>query len=137
MKVEGTRPGGAASIRKDPKGSGSGFAEALRTEGPGAPAAVAAALPTGAIDGLLALQEIGDATSDRKAAARGDEILDRLEELRQGLLLGRIAPDRLARLAELSRGAASTASDPRLREVLGEIELRAEVELAKLRPDAP
>jgi hypothetical protein len=133
MKVEGSRPAGATPIRKDSKGGGRGeFADSLRTGASAAPAPVAAAAPPGGIEGLFALQEVSDPTADSQAAARGGEILDRLDELRRGLLLGQISPDRLAQLARLSRDASRQASDPRLKEVLDEIELRAEVELAKL-----
>ncbi len=133
-KVEGSRSAGPAAIRKEAK-SGSGFADALRTE-PVAPAAQAGApAPLTGIEGLLALQQIDDGSTDRRAASRADEILDRLDDLRHGMLLGRIPPDRLGQLARLARDAQRRASDPKLAEILGEIELRAEVELAKLQQD--
>ena len=138
MKVEGTKPGGAPPIRKDARSGGTGgFAGVLRTGEPVPSAAVGAAAPVSGIEGLLALQEVDHATADQRAAARGDEILDRLEDLRRGLLLGRIGPDRLGQLARLSRDASRQAGDPRLKAVLDEIELRAEVELAKLQQEQP
>jgi hypothetical protein len=82
---------------------------------------------------LFALQEVPDATAGRKRAlARGHRLLDRLDELRLGLLLGHIARDKLADLARLARDGGQEVDDPNLREILAEIELRAEVELAKL-----
>ncbi len=89
----------------------------------------------GGIDALFAMQNVADALDDRGAAARGEEILDRLEDLRRGLLLGRIGRDKLGRLAALSSAGAQSATDPRLRDLLLEIDLRAQVELAKLQVD--
>ena len=57
---------------------------------------------------------------------------DRLEELRLGLLSGTIAADRLDRILELVQRERDSAVDPKLQEVLCEIEVRASVELAKL-----
>jgi hypothetical protein len=55
-----------------------------------------------------------------------------LEELRIGLLLGHIPRDRLADLSRMVRDRREDAEDPQLAALLDEIELRAEVELAKL-----
>jgi hypothetical protein len=53
--------------------------------------------------------------------------------LKLGLLRGSISGERLAQLAQLARAGRALTDDPGLDEVLGEIELRAAVELAKLR----
>lgn len=85
------------------------------------------------VGGLLALQEVPDSTEGRsKGLARADEMLDLLEEVRKGLLLGAIPVARLKMLAQMARGQRERGEDPRLLEILEEIELRAEVELAKL-----
>ena len=62
----------------------------------------------------------------------GAEILDRLEEIRRGLLMGSIPKDRLQELAHLVREKRERGADPVVSRLLDEIELRAEVELAKL-----
>ena len=49
-----------------------------------------------------------------------------------GLLTGGLSRDRLAKLAQMLRQPRDQALDPEVAEVLAEIELRAEVELAKL-----
>jgi hypothetical protein len=85
------------------------------------------------IEALMALQEVPDAMAQRKRAlARGDRMLDRLDDLRRGLLLGHISRDKLSDLARLAGESSSQVDDPALAEVLQEIELRAQVELAKL-----
>ena len=88
----------------------------------------------GSVEALLAVQGAGDALDGGQAAGvvRAEDLLDRLEDIRVGLLLGRFSKGRLealvGRLAE-SRGAVA---DERLSGLLDEIELRAKVELAKL-----
>ena len=84
------------------------------------------------VDSLLALQEVDDA-SDRpaKARQRADEILDRLDKVRHGLLAGAFSRNDLKSLARLVRIEKLEVNDPKLTEILDQIELRAEIELAK------
>lgn len=94
-----------------------------------APAAVAS------VDALLAAQSVGGTLEEevrRRMIRRGEDILDRLEELRGSLLAGSVPKERLIQLAQMVRARRDTVSDPRLATILDEIELRAEVELAKL-----
>jgi hypothetical protein len=69
------------------------------------------------------------------AKARGEELLERLEELRQGLLTGHLSADKLDALVSLVGNERALTSDPGLAETLNEIELLAKVELAKLGRD--
>lgn len=136
MKIDPNRPVGTGPVRRDGKVSGgSGFADNLPVGDGGdqGPAAVAPSKALAGLEALFALQEVPDATAGRKRAlARGHKLLDRLDDLRLGLLLGHIARDKLAELARLAREGSQEVDDPTLREILSEIELRAEVELAKL-----
>ena len=136
MKIESNRPVGPAGIRKDGKRSGSsGFADALRPEEGTSTQAVSGPAALSGIEGLFALQEVPDAGGERsKQFARADEMLDRLDDLKRGLLLGSIGPSKLADLARLAKEGSAQISDPKVREVLQDIELRARVELAKLEP---
>jgi hypothetical protein len=80
--------------------------------------------------GILALQqEWSPAEADAAARRRGHAILKELEGLQLGLLGGAVDANRLSRLALLAEGEAG--ADPVLREILGEITLRARVELAR------
>ncbi len=98
-----------------------------------APAAAGAAGAPAPVDALLALQEVPDALAGRaQAKRRGEALLDQLEQLRLGLLAGRLPRERLERLLRLAAERREEFDDPRLSEVLAEIELRAAVELAKL-----
>lgn len=134
MKVEANRSVGTTGIRKDGKTkSTSGFADNLRTEEEAPASAVSATPALSGIEVLMALQEVPDAMAKRKRAlARGDKMLDRLDDLRRGLLLGHISHDKLSDLARMAGESAAEVDDPALRDVLQEIELRAQVELAKL-----
>lgn len=91
--------------------------------------------PLGGMDALLSVQCISDATEEQnrqRMLRRGEEMLDRLDELRQGLLEGRLSRENLSAMSRLARDRRSETDDPHLRSILGEIELRAEIELAKL-----
>ena len=140
MKVEPSAPRPAATVRKTAGGSASaagsgGFAKALNEtksgHGPQMPVSVGMA----DVSTVLALQEAPDATtrnrSRQRAKERGNLMLDHLEELRMGLLLGTIPLAKLETLAQLVRAKREQIDDPKLLAILDEIELRAAVELAK------
>ena len=134
MRVDSNRPVRAPATRRDAKsGAGlvGGFAEALDDAGPaGAPAP---AVPVSGAGALFALQEVPDATAQRrKAVARASQMLDRLDDIQLGLIDGAIDRRSLSDLAAAARSARSDTGDPALQGVLDEIELRAAVELAKL-----
>ena len=90
------------------------------------------------IDALLAAQSVGDSLEEesrKRMVKRGEDLLDQLEELRHGLLMGEIPKEKLVALGEMVRSRRDSVSDPHLAAILDEIELRAEVELAKLTRD--
>ena len=77
--------------------------------------------------------ELEMADSDKKHAnSRAVLILDRLEDIRQGLLIGAISKPRLEELAATIKETRDSALNPEMSDILDEIELRAKVELAKL-----
>jgi hypothetical protein len=95
-------------------------------------ASVNGARPMGGVDALLALQEVDDSGERRqRSRKRGDDLLDRLDDIRHGLLIGGVPRAALQNLSELVRARRQEIADPQLQEVLDEIELRAAVELAK------
>lgn len=90
--------------------------------------------PVVSMDSILSLQEVGDSTEEesrRQLYRRGEDILDRLSEIQAEILSGAISVDRLQNLAQLLRTRRETVEDPRLQQIIDEIELRAEVEIAK------
>ena len=86
-----------------------------------------------AVDSILMLQGIDDSTSGRsKGLAQGEQLLDMLDQVRDGLLAGGVPRATLNRLASTLGKRQDSFADPHLQGVLDEIELRARVELAKL-----
>lgn len=87
----------------------------------------------GGIDALVALQGIEDATERRRrAVGRGRRALDVLDEVRLGLLGGQLDSSMLGRLKALSADLKQGTGDQGLDSVLAEIDLRVEVEIAKM-----
>jgi len=91
------------------------------------------------VGGILAAQAVDPAAGQgpdyqerKRRARRGEDILERLDEVRKGLLVGSVPKDRLGELARLVREKREKGADPLISQLLDEIELRAEVELAKL-----
>ena len=139
MKV--TRLGGTketSSAKHKSKGAGDrgAFAENL-IETQVSPSAAAApdATTVSAADAVLTAQNVGDSLDDtpqrRRLTEFADDILGRLEELRLGILMGRFSKEKLADLAQRLRQKRQQSTDPKLNEIIHEIELRAEVEIAK------
>lgn len=109
----------------------SDFSEVLQGGEPqrGTPASANAASP---LDALLSLQEVTPEPISRQAAEQhGKALLDELDRLRHQLLNGNATPEVLTRLSDMASARKGEVQDPRLREIIEEIELRAAVELAK------
>jgi hypothetical protein len=84
------------------------------------------------LDALMALQGVEDPTERKKrAVAKGRNALDVLDDLKVAVLDGTLDPSTLARLKVASEGLSEGSGDPGLDSVLGEIDLRVAVELAK------
>ncbi|MBO89463.1 MAG: flagellar assembly protein FliX [Rickettsiales bacterium] len=141
MKIDRTSSVSSSPIKRSERSqkSGSGkFAKEVTVKGnSGDP--VSAAAPVHAVDALLAIQEVDDATTNGgNAQGRqwGGEVLDRLETIRLGILGGAIPISELQAIAELVERQREIVTDPALQSLLDEIELRARVELAKFERDS-
>ena len=139
MKIDPTQVRPAATRRTGAAQptSGGGFAAALHEESAtaGGNGAVGGSVGLSGVSTILALQGAPDSTERRarqRAVQRGDAMLDELEQIRLGLLLGAVPRGRLEQLAHLVRARREQVDDPQLIAILDEIELRAAVELAKL-----
>lgn len=93
----------------------------------------AAPRAAGGIDALLALQGVEEDPAERRkrSVARGRTALDVLDDLKIGLLAGSLDSSTVARLRTAAADLKSSSGDAGLDQVLAEIELRVEVELAK------
>ncbi|CAN1545829.1 flagellar assembly regulator FliX [Rhabdaerophilaceae bacterium] len=87
----------------------------------------------GGLEALIALQS-EDTTRERRRRTmrRGQGLLDLLDELKIALLSGHLPAELQNRLSQAMRDE-SFSGDPRLDSILEGIDLRAAVELAKLR----
>ena len=84
----------------------------------------------GGLDTLLALQAVEEpGEKRRRAVKRGRSALD---ALKLGLLSGTLDTGALARLKSVASGLSEATGDPGLDTVMAEIDLRVEVELAKI-----
>lgn len=143
MKIGGVDQGKGVDRAKRKKGvsggSGSSFADQLRGASGNTSASVSETgmVDHGALEGvdaLLAMQEVGDATEEKargQASRYGEDLLNRLNVIQDALLVGAIPKDKLMDMAHKLRSGRVKIQDPRLNDILDEIELRVEVEIAK------
>jgi hypothetical protein len=96
----------------------------------------APAMVTG-VDVIVALQAIEQPDDRRRrAVATGDRILDLLDQLKLGMLSGRVSISDLEKLKRTIERQQLQDNDPELNDILKQINLRAHVELAKLKGSA-
>ena len=98
-------------------------------------ASLTAASGVSSSDALLAIQMAGDDEEQeirKKLLKRGKNLIEKLEEIRDGLLLGSISRESLINISRMVKERRYESAEPRLKEIMDEIELRVEVELAKL-----
>lgn len=134
MRVYAPRqPSYAPASTASRRGAGAAFALAAENT-PRAAADANAPRPAAGIEVLIALQAIDEAGERRRRAVKqGRSALDALDALKVGLLGGEIDPGALVRLKNAAAELSQHTGDARLDGILGEIGLRAAVELAKLR----
>lgn len=134
MKVQGPSATSSTTSAKRTNGAtAAGFS--LPTENISAPIAkpISAANAIGNIGALLAAQAIPDeAEKRRRATRRANSLLDQLDEVRVATLSGSVSKHHLANLSRTLKEQAGQIDDEKLQSILQEVELRAEVELAKL-----
>ncbi len=88
------------------------------------------------LDALLALQEVGDATqkpAKNRMKERSGAILDKLEQIRIKMLCGTLTVGHMIDVADVVATHREKIDDPALTAIMDEIDLRAQVELAKMR----
>ncbi|MBL8697265.1 MAG: flagellar assembly protein FliX [Alphaproteobacteria bacterium] len=136
MKVDSS-PGlrGPAPTRRGDRAAARGGEFARHLEDAGATssgAPVAGVAGATGVASILSLQEVDDATTGRRQAVlRAQTLLDRLDELRHGLLMGTLSRSQLGELARLVGMRRGQVQDPRLQALLDDVDLRVQVEIAK------
>jgi hypothetical protein len=134
MRVEATvrraavaRPGTSGGANR----GGGGFTVVVNNDAP-PPSAAPESAAAGGVGALLALQAVADPLTERRRAVKGGrDLLDALDEIKLALLEGRLPAERIERLAA-AVGTCPPTGEAGLDGVLAAIDLRAQVELAKL-----
>ena len=133
MRIQGTSAPATAAASSGTRRSASGTFSLDGENTARAASATSGMRIIGGIDALLALQGVDEpGERRRKAVRRGRTALDALDALKLGLLSGTLDTAALARLKAVTSGLGEPTGDAALDTVLAEIELRVEVELAKI-----
>ncbi|MDD3182261.1 MAG: flagellar assembly protein FliX [Alphaproteobacteria bacterium] len=133
-RIDGTSPiRSTTPVRRTNKASGSSsssFSKHLDETDESSGVHGAAAL--GGVNGMLDLQEVDDALARAaRGKLRAEDLLEKLDDLRMDLLTGALSKTKLQRLSDVVNSHRAEVSDPKLNNILDEIDLRAQVELAK------
>jgi hypothetical protein len=137
MKVEG--PSGSKGVSSSKKAgsvsSADGSFEDFIAQAPKGAQGAAPTRSIARVDALLAVQGAETATeraARRRMHERGDDILKELDRLRMGILTGNLTLGQVIDIADVVASHREKINDPRLTAVLDEIDMRAQIELAKL-----
>lgn len=134
MKIQsGSGPSAAAAPARSQGQAGAAFTAGVGEVREAAPAGPANSIgPLTSLDALLALQEApGPMERRRRAVKRAGRLLDILDSVKLSLLEGGDASAMLRDLKTTVDESRMGADDPRLDDLLEEIDTRAAVELAK------
>lgn len=125
-----------SSSSKTKKFSSAGnFASYLSSTDKAAPSVVSGLSSLAFNDAILSTQFAHDEEKKEKKKQlikRADSLIEKLEDMRECLLIGYIPRDMLVDISRFVKSQKIDAGDAVLSELVGEIELRVEVELAKL-----
>jgi Class II flagellar assembly regulator len=133
MKIEGSGRVESSGVRRVSKSTTSSSFSVSDTSEQERAVTVAGPGPIASVESILTLQGLDDSTSGRsKSISHGEQLLEMLDQVRDGLLAGGIPRSTLNRLASAVSRRQDGFADPKLQTVLDEIDLRARVELAKL-----
>ncbi len=139
MKIEGpNKAGKAGSASKTSKSGPTGstaFSGLLSTDETEAPAHTVAAGAIAGIDALLMAQEAEDPTereSRKRMKKRASDLLEELDKIKIGMLAGTLSVGNMIDIADVVASHRERLKDPMLSSLLDEIDLRAQIEIAKM-----
>lgn len=136
MKIKGPNRVTTSNVKRAKSKSSvdkSAFGKSLSTEETQAASAMSGTAPITSVNSLLALQEMPTATTGKsKAVKHAEGLIEHLDAIRHGLLLGQISKQRLSNIVKALETQREKNLDPELVQIINDIELRAKVELAKL-----
>lgn len=132
MRIYGPNGAALATAPKSARRAGGGSFSVSEEESTRSSGATSSLRSVSTLDALMALQGVDDPTERKKrAVAKGRNALDVLDDLKVGLIDGSVDGSTLARLKVAAEGLSDGSGDTALDQVLGEIDLRVAVELAK------
>lgn len=137
MKIDGTgsvRTNAPRRKNDADQAAGGDFAAQLGATPKTTAPAVSGSPQITSVGALLALQESGDERPEtqKNELDRAEDLLDRLDRIRIGILTGTISRTDLMALVSRLDARRRDGVEPRLAGLIDEIETRARVELAKL-----
>lgn len=115
--------------------SGEIFADYLKGVGVNNSTEVSATGAVATAGAIFATQMVDDEEERqirKKLLKKANTLLDNLEEIRQEIIFGAVSKEKLIEISRLVKQKDADTNDEKLKEILAEIELRVEVELAKL-----
>lgn len=128
---------GTSKSKKTPQGSGvDGSFSDMLTAGLSQASTAAPSQSIAQVDALLAIQGAEDPThgaAKKRMCARADGLLDLLDDIRGAMLSGNLNVGDMLNVADTIASHRERINDPKLTALLDEIDLRAQVELAKMR----
>lgn len=137
MKIEGPNKTGSTSKSKKSGGTsgvGGSFSDFIAS----APKEAAATTTTRSIahvDSLLSIQGAEDpaqGASRKRMRQRATDILSELDKIKIGMLNGNLTVGHMVDIADVVASHREKITDPKLTAIMDEIDLRAQVELAKM-----
>ncbi len=136
MRISGPNGPAAPAASGSARRASSGSFSLPQDDATPTPSGTAAARTVGGIEALMALQGVESVESAgerrRRAVKRGHTALDLLDEMKLALLSGQLGSDIVHKLRAAAAELKDLSGDPRIDQVLAEIDLRVEVELAKV-----
>lgn len=138
MKIEGPGKTGATSKagKKDKASSSDESFGNFLTQGTPSAAATSTTRSIASVDSLLSIQSVEDPTAraaKKRMRQRGTDILGELDKIRLAMLGGTLTVGHMIDIADVVVSHREKISDPALTAIMDEIDLRAQVELAKMR----
>jgi len=142
MKVTGPGKSGKVSktskSTKTNKSDGAGFGDFMNAgvESAKEGAAASSTQSIAKVDALLAVQAAEDSTQRQKKTKlqkRAEDLLEELEKIRMAMLNGSLTIGHMIDIADVVAEHREKVDDPHLTSIMDEIDLRAQVEIAKMR----
>ncbi len=142
MKIEGPKKTDSASKTKKTSKTGKSsssdktsfinhLSSAMAASEADETTSAAATVGVAGILGIQAAEEATERENRKKAIDYGDDVLADLDDLRMGLITGRYSKAQLERLSANLQHRRDNIQDEKLIKILDDIDLRAQVELAK------